>query len=161
MRHRQRSEVGKVVIVRQHNGFELITLDRHRCRRRRGRCLGREVLTFVQAGDCLIIDVIELIPDFNRADHVTRVINRRTRASQAAEVRFRVADRRDGVPAITDLEPFRKLFVIVDKLEQRLLNQVRKDAALAVNVWAPLVEPRAVRLAGQVVIGGFACRHRY
>jgi hypothetical protein len=148
MRHRQRSKVGKVVIVRQHNSLELITLDRHRCRRRRGRGLGREVLAFVQAGDSFVIDVIELIPDLNRADHVTRVINRRTGARQAAEVRFRVADRGDGVPAVTDLEPLRKLFVIVDELKQRLLNQVRKDAALAVNVRAPLVESRAVRLAG-------------
>ena len=148
MWHRQCGEVCKVIIVRQHNGFELITLDRHRCRRRRGRGLSREVLAFIQAGHSLVIDVIELIPDFNRADHVTRVINRRTGARQAAEVRFRVADRGDGVPAVTDLKPFRKLFVVVDELEQSLLNQVRKDAALAVNVRAPLVESRAVRLAG-------------
>lgn len=71
MRYRQRGEVCKVVIVRQHNSLELITLDRHRCRRRRGSGLGREVTAFVQSGDSFVIDIIELIADFNRADHVT------------------------------------------------------------------------------------------
>ena len=62
------------------------------------------------------------------------------------------------LPAVPDLEPLRKLFVIVDKLKQRLLNQVRKDAALAVNVRA-LVESRAVRSGRSGHYWGFACRH--
>ena len=51
------------------------------------------------------------------------------------------------------LEPLRKLFVIVDELKQCFLESGQERRGTGRNVRAPLVESRAVRLAGQVVIG--------